>query len=107
VRLRGSLSARSTIPSLIKDLGNIPVASGAPAIFSALSCFSFYNKKTTKQNVIMSSLFFCFLLASLLSLFEMYLPKVLGLPFPCSDDALLVCLLYDVYEIMYDIMYAR
>jgi hypothetical protein len=53
----------------------------------------------------MSSLFFCFLLASLLSLFEMY--DVLGLPFPCSDDALLVFLLYDVYEIMYDIMYAR
>jgi hypothetical protein len=34
-------------------------------------------------------------------------PGRLGLPFPCSDDALLVFLLYDGYEIMYDIMYAR
>jgi hypothetical protein len=34
-------------------------------------------------------------------------PKVLGLPFLCSDDALLVFLLYDGYEIMYGIMYAR
>jgi hypothetical protein len=32
---------------------------------------------------------------------------VLLLSFLCSDDALLVFLLYDGYEIMYDSMYAR
>jgi hypothetical protein len=40
VRLRGSLSARSAIPN---------PTPGAPAVFSASSCYSFYNNKTTKQ----------------------------------------------------------
>jgi hypothetical protein len=85
VRLRAALST----PKLT------PVANDAPAHFSALSCFSFDNNKTPKQErhyeSSMGSLFFCFLLVSV----------------RCSDDAILVFLHYDGYDIMYGIMYAR
>jgi hypothetical protein len=47
MRLRGSLSARWAIPQSASQ--STPVATGAPAAYSASSCFSFYNNKTPKQ----------------------------------------------------------
>jgi hypothetical protein len=101
VRLRASLSAPE----------RTPVANDAQALFFSPRFLVFFRQQQNPKAV--TSLwveheFIVILFASRLLAFLVWdVPNVLNLSFPSSADALLVFLLTDGYEIMYDIMYAR